>query len=137
MPLEVLAIMVVVGLAIAIGAVHFSGLSHAAQIEGSEQAGERFRQDFPQIGVSAGLITKDRRAAFLQLDSGTVGLVATMGDRYITRQIDAAALSSVNRRGANGLELHYHDFTYPAAVYEFADASDADQLAGWLEEIRP
>ena len=137
MPLELLAIMVVLGLAIAIGAVHFSGLSHAALIEGQVQAESRFAEDFPDSTIKDCLITSDKRSAFLQLEGRAVGLVTAMGDRYITRRVDAAVLAGVELQGEAGLALHFHDFTYPAGSYAFAGKGERERLAGWLEEMKP
>lgn len=135
MPLEMLAIMVVLGLALAIGAVHLSGLSHPAHIEDATQAAARFGEDFPERNVMDCLITEDRRAAFLKLEGGGIGLVAAMGDRFITRLLDGAAMAGHTRPQPDEIDLEFRDFTYPSGAYGFGSAEEADRLAGWLEEV--
>jgi hypothetical protein len=134
MPIEILGAMVVVGLAVAILAVRFSGLSKPARIGTADQAMERFRQDYPDETVSDCRLTANRDAAFLRLTSGGVGLVTAFGAKYVTRYL-AAGKARTKRQGSR-LELILYDFTWPRARAEFASPLDAETVAGWIEGKR-
>jgi len=136
MPLEILAIMVVAGLALAIGAVHFSGASRPARLESTDQALARFAEDYPEVVPSACIVTKDRRAAFLELELGSAGLVAAMGAKFITRMIGEAELKQLDEENPGELVMRFRDFTYPADRYRFENEDDAQRVVTWLGGAR-
>jgi hypothetical protein len=132
MPLEVLAIMVVAGLAFAIGAVHFTGASRPARVEDAEQAAARFTEDFPDCVPANCVITKDERAAFLELEPGRIGLVAAIGAKFITRIIGEEELKKLDEDKPGELVMRFRDFTYPAGRYRFNNEDDAQRVVAWL-----
>jgi hypothetical protein len=132
MPLEILAIMVVAGLALAIGAVHFSGVSRAAQLESRDQALARFAEDYPDAAPTGCIMTSDRRAAFLMLEPGRVGMVAAFGAKFITRIVGEAELKKLDEDRPGQLVMRFRDFTYPAGRYRFDNEDEAQQIVAWF-----
>lgn len=136
MPLEYLAIMVVAGLALVIGAVHFSGLSRPAFIAGADQARARFLVDYPDEQPGDIVVSKDGKAAFIALAGGRTGLVHAIGDRFLTRILERRAVRSVQRGSDGVLTLRLDDFTLPAEQARFSDAADAAKVTDWLAGAR-
>jgi hypothetical protein len=132
MPLEILAVMVVAGLALVIGAVHFSGMSRPARIGDAEVARARFLVDYPGEQTGEIAVSDDGRAAFIALGGGRTGLVHAIGARYVTRILQPQAVRAVNCDGSGGLALRLRDFTLPAEHAKFASASDAAKVSNWL-----
>jgi hypothetical protein len=131
MPLEFLAALVVAGLALAIGAVRFSGLSHPARLATATQAEQAFRLDYPDAEVREVLLSADSRAAILALGDGSIGLVEAFGAKFVTRRVDGGAIASLHGDG-DVLDVRYRDFTHPAASYRFSDAGAASRARSWL-----
>jgi hypothetical protein len=133
MPLELLAGMVVVGLALVIGAVHFSGLSKAARISGPDAAIARFLVDFPDEKPGEALVSADGKDAFIALAGNRVGMVHAIGDRYLTRILRAGMVRAVAASGDGVLELRLADFTLPRERARFATAGQASRVENWLK----
>jgi hypothetical protein len=135
MPLELLAGMVVVGLALVIGAVHLSGLSKAARITGPDAAIARFLLDFPDEKPGEAIVSADGKDAFIALDGNRVGMVHAIGDRYLTRILRAGMVRSVSASGNGEVELRLADFTLPRERGRFGTAGDAERVENWLKGI--
>jgi hypothetical protein len=133
MPLELLAGMVVVGLALVIGAVHFSGLSKTARIAGTDAAINRFLMDFPDEKPGEAVLSADGKDAFIALKGNRVGMVHAIGDRYLTRILRAGTVHSVSASGDGVLELRLADFTLPRERARFATAGEASRVENWLK----
>jgi hypothetical protein len=133
MPLELLAGMVVVGLALVIGAVHLSGLSKAARIAGPDAAIARFLVDFPDEKPGEAVVSADGKDAFIALDGNRVGMVHAIGDRYLTRILRAGMVRSVSASGNGEVELRLADFTLPRERARFGMAGDAARVENWLK----
>jgi hypothetical protein len=133
MPLELLAGMVVVGLALVIGAVHLSGLSKVARIAGPDAAIARFLVDFPDEKPGEAVVSADGKDAFIALDGNRVGMVHAIGDRYLTRILRAGMVRSVSASGNGEVELRLADFTLPRERARFATAGEASCVENWLK----
>jgi hypothetical protein len=132
MPLEILAIMVVAGLSLVIGAVHFSGMSRPARIGDAEAARARFLLDYPGEHTGEVAISDDGRVAFIALDGGRTGLVHAIGARFVTRILQPLSVKEVRCDESGGLALRLTDFTLPAERAHFTSASEAAKVSRWL-----
>ena len=132
MPLEILAIMVVAGLSLVIGAVHFSGMSRPARIVDSQAARARFLIDYPDEEIGEIAISDDGKAAFIALGGGRTGLVHAIGARYVTRILQPQVLREVRCDESGGLALRLRDFTLPAEHARFTRAGEAAKVSRWL-----
>lgn len=128
MPLEILAIMVVAGLSLVIAAVHFSGLSHVARFDGDDQAINRFNEDYPDEKVCSVFIAAGNKTAFLELADGRTGLVQAVGDRFLTRVINRAAVAEAKADRNGWFYLRLNDFSLPRLRAEFAAPHHAEML---------
>jgi hypothetical protein len=137
MSLPVLVALVVVGIALSVLAVHFTGGSRIATLAGADQALSRFADDFPDEKVATVCLTADARTAFLDLGQGRCGIVHSVGDCFLTRTVtphDVLALD-VDEAGAIGLKLA--DFTWKGGRFAFADKADAKAVAAVLGARKP
>jgi hypothetical protein len=130
MPIEILAGMVVVGLAFAIAAVRFSGLSRPASLDNQARAREILAGEYADESVRDCRIAADRDSAFLLLGSGNIGVVLAFGSKFVVRLV-AAAPGSAEVEGST-LKMKPRDFTFPKSSYVLATATDASTVAGWL-----
>ncbi|GIL00718.1 MAG: hypothetical protein BroJett030_06170 [Alphaproteobacteria bacterium] len=133
MPLEVLVVMVVVGIAIVIAAVAFSGLSRGARIDSEGQIRRRLSDDFPEVVLRDGLITSDRRTAFFRCGDGRVAIATALGSRFVTRLIDARQVRRLELGEAGEATLELRDFTLARMRLGFDEAAEARRLSQWLE----
>ena len=124
-----LVAMVVGGISLVVAAIHLSGGSRTARFDDTQAAVDRFSLDFPNESAVHAWLTADRRDAFLALASGDTGLVHAVGDRFLTRVLDAGSVRGVTRDGAAGLAVAFADFTYPQGRFVFDDPAAADAVA--------
>lgn len=135
MPLHILALLVVFGLAAIIAAVHFSGGSRNIPPMTAEQACERFMQDHQTFDLADCHVADDGRTALIfAKDRGQGGLVLQMGDRLVTRRLGPELLTSVTEID-NGLHLALQDFTLPRATIFLATQANRQALAQRLEPL--
>lgn len=133
MTLEILALMVVAGVAAVVAAVRFSGLSRPSRIADLEHAKSIFAEFFPDEAVLDHLIARDAMAVFLRLEHDRTGLVSSFGSRYVCR-IFAPGEARVVRLEEGGLiSLRFPDFGFPRGDYRFDSISQARILADWLK----
>jgi len=133
MSLELLAAMVVVGIGLVVGAVSLLGLSRPALIESEEGIRSRLTQDFPEVLLRDGLVTRDGQAAFFLCADGRVAMARTLGSKYVTRLIDRGAVRRVAAEGGGLARLELDDITFPVARLEFASDEAAARLVQWLK----
>jgi hypothetical protein len=133
MSLPVLVAVVAVGIAAIVLAIHLTGGSAIALIGSESIARARFAEDFPDEQIAAVHVTADRRSAWLELGQGRVGLVHSIGARFLTRLLGPADIVSVRRIGETGLLLRTGDITFSRGRFDFADASTAGQIASLLQ----
>lgn len=137
MSLPILVAMVVIGISVAVAAVHLTGGSVRAAFGGPEQALRRFAVDFPDEAVVAVHLTRDARTAFLKLADGRIGIVHGVGDRFLTRLLKPADIGDAGPREPAGVTLRLNDFTWPGGVFEFADAAAAEAVLDLVQGKQP
>jgi hypothetical protein len=133
MSLPILVIMVVVGIAAIVAAVHFNGGTRAAVLADADAARWRFAADYPGEIVHEVQMAADGRSAFLRLGGGGTGLVHGIGAHQLTRTLGAGDILRVERAGPNGIALALADFTFAGGEYRFASQAGADAVLDMLE----
>ncbi|MDH6229707.1 hypothetical protein M2281_000279 [Mesorhizobium soli] len=125
MSLPVLIAIVVVGIALCVAAVHFTGGSKQATLAAEDDAMRRFGEDFPDETIFRVRLTEDRRTAFLVLDGNRTGIVQTIGDRFLTRIITPPDIDSIEFGRSAKLSIRFKDFTWGGGQFAFGAAHDA------------
>lgn len=133
MSLTLLVVMVVAGIAAIVVAVHLTGGTRTATLDGAEAARRRFAEDFADLGVRDVWLTEDRTVAFLALDDGRAGVVSALGDRFLTRIIGRGDLAGRPQRDGRAVCLRIDDFTWHGGSFIFASEEEAEALARLLE----
>lgn len=123
--LPVLVVMVVVGISMAVAAVHFTGGSRTAGLADARQALDRFVVDFPDLNPRAIQLTENGNTAFLELADGRTGIVHAIGDRFLTRVVTPAEIELAGLDDSKVLTLRLKDFTWRGGRFAFADAAAA------------
>lgn len=136
MGLELLVAMVVVGVSGVVLIVHLTGGSRRARLDDAAAARARFAVDFPDPGIMAVHLTKDGDAAFLALDDRRVGIVAAIGDRFLTRMVGTSDLADEPRVAGAVLTLHLRDFTWKGGSFTFAGEAEARAVQQLLAALR-
>lgn len=135
MSLVLLASIVVVGIAVVVLAVHYTGGSRTGQFETVFDAIAAFRGEHPETEVLDGRLTQGRDAAFLQLATpGRVGFVTVFGQHFLTREIGASDLVASVRADHAAIVVAPRDFTWKGGRYVFDDTGVAMEVAGWFPE---
>ncbi len=129
MSLPVLVVLVVVGIAAIVLAVHLTGGTRNAALAGDSVARERFALDHPRERPIAIRMTMTGHAAFLELDGDRTGIVQSFGSRFLTRILTAADVKRIDRASPTELDIASRDFTWRGGRYEFASAEDAGRIA--------
>lgn len=137
MSLSVLVALVVVGIALSVLAVHFTGGSKIATLAGADQALSRFADDFPDEKVTAVRLTADSRTAFLDVGQGRIGIVHSVGDCFLTRIVTPHDIQALNVDEAGAIALKLTDFTWKGGRFAFADKADARAVAAVLAPHDP
>jgi hypothetical protein len=135
MSLPVLVVMVVVGIAAIVAAVHLSGGSRVALID-EAGARARFSADFPDEAASEVWLTADRRTAFLRLGGNRLGLVHAIGQRQLTRMPAAGDIVDLARPAPDAVALTLADFTFPGGVFRFVAEDGADAVFATLAGLK-
>ncbi|GLQ81520.1 hypothetical protein GCM10007881_50410 [Mesorhizobium huakuii] len=133
MSLPVLVAIVVLGIALSVAAVHFTGGSRTATLADPDQALRRFAEDFPDEIVATVRLTADAKTAFLDLGRGRTGIVHSIGDCFLTRIVTAADVSVTSPDETNTILMRLKDFTWKGGHFRFASAGDAQALLKALE----
>ncbi len=129
MSLGLLAVMVVIGVSGVVLLVHLTGGSRRARLEDELAARARFGVDYPDLAIVAVYLTQDGDAAFLALEDSRVGIVAAVGDRFLTRMVGAHDLAGTPRVTGATLMLRLRDFTWPGGAFTFAGEGEARAVA--------
>lgn len=131
MSLALLVVIVVVGIAAIVLAVHLTGGTRLATLEGEDAARRRFAEDFPNATPRRVVLTERANAAFLDLDGVRTGIVQAFGDRFLTRIVSPADIRAVSREETR-LTIEFHDFTWRRAEFAFSSRTDALRIAARL-----
>ena len=137
MSLPVLVALVVVGIALSVLAVHFTGGSKIATLADADQALSRFADDFPDEKVATVRLTADARTAFLDLGQGRCGIVHSVGDCFLTRIVTPHEIRAIKVDEDGALSLRLADFTWKGGRFAFADKADARTVAAVLAPHNP
>lgn len=132
MSLPVLVILVVVGIAAIVLAVHLTGGTRDAVLEDEAAARARFAVDHPRERPRQTRLTATGDAAFLELDRGRTGIVRSFGGHFLTRIVGASDVARLERAAAQSLVVVARDFTWRGGRFDFATPADADRVAEWL-----
>ncbi|UCI16966.1 hypothetical protein FJ970_17660 [Mesorhizobium sp. B2-1-8] len=133
MSLPVLVAIVVLGIALSVAAVHFTGGSKMATLTSRDQTLRRFAEDFPDEAATAVRLTADARTAFLDIGRGRVGIVHGIGDCFLTRIVTAADVAVSEADETNTILMRLTDFTWKGGRFRFASDVDARALLNALE----
>ena len=129
MSLTLLVIMVVVGITAIVVAVHMTGGTVTAALETAAAAKRRFADDFADVIVTDIWLTKERNAAFLALEDGRTGIVSALGDRFLTRIVDASDPATRVELDGAMVRISINDFTWRGGPFTFSDEADARAVA--------
>ena len=132
MSLPILVAIVAIGIALTVAAVHFTGGSRTALIDGAEMARRLFAADYPGEATNEVAITIDRHSAFLPLSGGRMGIVQSFGDGFFTRIATAKDVAQLRVRAPATVSIRFRDFTWTGGHFSFAAARDAERIAGVL-----
>ena len=129
MSLPVLVVLVVVGIAAIVLAVHMTGGTRNATLADEAAARARFALDHPREQPAAVRMTRTGDAAFLELDRSRTGIVQSFGGHFLTRIVTAADVRRIDRPSAAELAIASRDFTWRGGRFAFASADDAERIA--------
>ncbi|TPK49643.1 hypothetical protein FJ492_00685 [Mesorhizobium sp. B2-5-4] len=133
MSLPVLVAIVVLGIALSVAAVHFTGGSKEATLAGVDQVLSRFAEDFPDEMAVTVCLTTDAKTAFLDIGRGRIGIVHGIGDCFLTRIVTAADAAVSEPDETNTILMRLTDFTWKGGRFRFANTADARALLNALE----
>lgn len=136
MSFALLVILVVAGIAVIVLAVHLTGGSRNALLRDAAHARSRFAEDFPDAAVAGVHLCTSGEAAFLELRDGRLGIVQSLGDRFLTRILRRAEILEVDPVDDVTFSVRFRDFTWPRAVFRFADSASARRIVTVLAAER-
>lgn len=136
MSLTLLVFIVVAGIAAVVIAVHMTGGSVRAELDGEEAARRRFAEDFPDLAPASVWLTRDRCAAIIGLEDGRVGIVRALGGKFLTRLVTAGDLVGAPRASDGTVCVRLRDFTWRGGVFRFADAEEARAVEAAFAALR-
>lgn len=126
MPLDILLILVVVGIASIAVMLHLSGKSKRARLT-ADSARTAWVRHFPDDRVSAVLAAQDGHAALVTTSVG-LGLIWSFGADTVARHLEQVSLEDT----AKGLRFRFDDFTAPSVRVTLAP--DERQL--WRNKVQ-
>jgi hypothetical protein len=130
--LPLLVIIVTVGIAATVLAVHLTGGSRRAKLSDIEQALNAFEADFPDLKAGDPVMTANGESAFLALADGRTGIVQSFGDGFFTRVVSPADIAEVRLREPAIVSIRFKDFTWTGGHFAFADPATAKATAARL-----
>ncbi|MEO0327638.1 MAG: hypothetical protein AAF217_03475 [Pseudomonadota bacterium] len=133
MPLHILALLVIFGLAVVLLAVHIGGGTGAVRLLNDTSTKERFVLDFPNFIIEEILLSDDQTSALVfSLEREEVGLIQAIGQNHLTRMLDPGLLRKLEVTDKK-LQLHLSDFTLRKAALVIADKSTRDAVQSRLK----
>ena len=138
MPLEILAPMVLAGIALAVVLVKLLVNAPENLLESNQIVHSVFMRDFPLAETgSEFFVTFDKRIAAFMIAKPErhLGVVEVMGSKHLTRLLGSTDIRSVEREGAMAVSLRLRDFTLPAIGFKFDSGEKAEQLMQMLGGI--
>ena len=119
MSLPILVVLVAVGIALTVAAVHFTGGSKPSSIRDDAHARQLFLADFPNEQPGPASLTTDRHSAFMTLAGDRMAIVQSFGDGFFTRIVSRGDIASVRVREPGTLSLRFRDFTWTGGHFHF------------------
>lgn len=127
MPLEILLVLVVGGIAGITFLLHLTGRSQLRNLS-PEDAGAEWVRHFPGDSVVDITVTHDRHAALIRTKAGP-GLLWSFGaDTVAQRLLDFDWLEN-----PQGIEVHFHDFSTPSVFVHL----DETERRHWRHLMEP
>lgn len=130
--LPVLIGMIAAGIIGGVLAVHFLGGTKQSVLNSDTEVIARFRQDYPECGISEIYFTQDRRTAFFDLPQQGTGIVHGVGAKFLTRILQNSDIQEIRKQDETRLFMRMHDFTWPAASFSFKDKKTRDEVCELL-----
>ena len=126
MPLQLLGIMVVVGIAGIAVLLHLLGLSRPKRFEDEAAARAAWADEFPEVPVNRVVLCRNRAAALVETPQGP-GVVWPMGADSTARFLTGARIT----RTAHGILIRLPDYTAPRIRLSL----DPDEADAWLTQL--
>ena len=133
MSLPILVAIVVVGIALTVAAVHFTGGSKVSTIADAEHARQLFFADHPDARPGRVEMTVDRHSAFLELPGDRIGIIQSFGDGFFTRIVSSGDIAQIRLREPATLSIRFRDFSWTGGHFTFAAESTARSLHAALD----
>ncbi|MGE0283349.1 MAG: hypothetical protein AB7P20_22390 [Rhizobiaceae bacterium] len=133
MSLPILVAIVVVGIALTVAAVHFTGGSKVSIVADTEHARQLFFADHPDAQPGKVEITVDRRSAFLELPDKRIGIIQSFGDGFFTRIVSRSDIAQIKLREPATLSIRFRDFSWTGGHFTFSASSIARSLHAALD----
>lgn len=127
MPLEILLILVVGGIAGIAALTWLAGLARPRQLDEAD-ARREWARHFPDDMITSVWISHDQRAALVMAEEGP-GLLWVMGADTVARHLMDFDLIDE----PHGLSVNFHDYTAPAVHLHL----DADERLVWQKLMYP
>ena len=102
-----------------------------ARLDGPDEALIHYRAFDPAAEGSATLAS-DGRAALVELDDGSLGLVERRGRRWAARALDPSELAGFDANEGGVLTLRFADFGWPRAQVRL---TDLETRRHWLDRL--
>jgi hypothetical protein len=126
MGLAILGIMVVVGVAAIVAAVHYTAPA-AAGLPDDAVLRDILLEDYPDVAPGQVIRSVDGHTAFVELGEGGIGIVRRMGGRHITRVLPAG--SAAARMEGEELVLRFGDVGWDGGRFAFESPDAAAAVA--------
>jgi hypothetical protein len=127
MGLAILGIMVVVGVAAIVAAVHYTAPGEAAGLPDDAVLRDILLEDYPDVAPGQVIRSVDGHTAFVELGEGGMGIVRRMGGRHITRVLPAG--SAAVRMEGDELVLRFGDLGWDGGRFAFESPDAAAAVA--------
>lgn len=134
MPLEYLALLVAVSLALVIAAVHFTGGRRAGRLDAG-QAREIWSSEMQEEAPPTAVLSDDRKTAFLVGQEGRAGVVRQMGAHHVVRLIEPQTVAGVDVDGEDVI-VYLRDTTLRRVKASVGNGAERHMLLETLKAMR-
>lgn len=132
MPLSILVPMIMVGLPLVIGLVYYVNKNKKHTSLTPELASSLLQADFAELNVKSVVIDDTASTAVVSTDDNDkIGLIAAMGQNFITRIGEPGFIKSVDET-ETGISIRTNDFTLRQIRLEFSDHETRQKILGAL-----
>ena len=120
MPLTILVPMILIGLPLVIGLVYLAGSTWKREELTADLTRKLFNLDHPGVDCQKVIVDDARNTALISRDGFLVGLVAAVGNNYLTRQLNNGMIKGFTET-RHGIDIRLNDFTLKQVQMEIAD----------------